>query len=149
MKKIILFLFLATICFVGFSQSSYREGKIINNVKYLPGTYRVEIYIPQLSSTTNARIDWHWQIWAEYKDHVDTTAGSYIQVQQSGTDNTGVAKWANYAGLSADSMKTISSTPTASVFEDPFGFCGRKLALKIYVAANDSLYLSAWYTLIK
>ena len=107
------------------------------------------IPIPVANVSTGQTYNYKWQIWCEYVSHKDTTKHSYIQVQQMGTDGTGAINWGNYAGLSADSMKHISATAIVSAFEDPFGLCGRKLSLKVYVGTADSVTISAWYTLKK
>ena len=132
---------------MGYSQN-YQQGKIIASSRIGPGTYRYMIPVPVANQTSGEVYDWKWQVWVEYISHKDTTKHSYLQVQTMGTDNTGWINWSNYAGLAADSMKHISTTVgQASPFEDPFGLCGRKLALKVYVGTADSVTLSAWYTI--
>ena len=147
MKKILLFFVLLSVA--GFSQT-YKDAKLVSNVRLVAGTYRYVIPIPVANTATGETYPYKWQIWCEYISHKDTTKHSYIQVQQMGTDNTGTINWLNYAGLSADSMKHISTvTAVASAFEDPFGLCGRKLSLKAFIGTVDTVTISVWYTIKK
>lgn len=146
MKRVILLfavLFIAGVCY----SQNYLSGKMISSQTFSPGTYRTVVPIPFAANGT--RENWKWAVAVEFKNHEDTTKHSYIQMQQLVTDNSGGVNWIDYAGLSADSMKTISSSPTLVAWEDVFGFSGRKLALKTVVGASDTVTMTVWYTLIK
>lgn len=144
MKKIASFIAFCLIVTLAVGQS-YKEGVVstANNVIIGPGTHYYEIDLIH-NGTNNARIDWHWGIQMDYTSHTDTTKHSYARVQQmNGT------KWTDYATpIAADSLKHL--TANSAPFEDPFGFCGRRLRLKVFMGTTDTLkgvYIN--YTLIK
>ena len=119
---------------------SYYPDQLVTNVKFNPGVHFVDFLLHPTS--IGAHQDWHWTVTAKYTGHVSLSAGSYMKVQELGTDGT---DYVDYA------MDTVIMTHTAATisFAEKFSTSSRKLRLYIKMAASDTATFSIYQTLIK